>query len=650
MIANRVRVAPLALLALSAAGILAPPASAAPDPSFALGPGGPATQPETAIVSVNQVCVGDFNADGNADAAAGYRSSSTPRVGYALGDGAGALGAWTTISTASGASSCAIADFNGDGRDDVAIAGDAQSNVKIALASGAGFALGPDAVAAGPVASIAVGDTNGDGRADLVAAITRGENAGGEVQALLGDGAGGFTATTAASSGGDRPYRLVVADLNGDGRDDAVANNFGTSGVSGSGGLTTLLAQASGALAQQSHVELAVEDIAAGDINRDGRMDVAGAEAGFLRVLLGDGSGNLVVDPTNYPSTASFTIGGIELGDFNGDGALDAILGDQSTGRTVARLFSLSGTGSANPPFFSGTLGGPFVLDPDTAGSRVRTVASADFDNDSHLDLIAGTFPSPGEIGTMLNTTPIAPSSASPPGISGVARPGSTLTCSPGRWTGKPQLSYEWLRNGAPIAGETGTTYVVREQDVGSQIACRVTATNNGGSRQATSASVVAVAEQAAPANRQPPTVVGEPQFGETLACAAGGWTAGGEFSYRWLRDGEPIAAAEQAGYRVGKDDIGRSLACRVTVTNPAGTGVATSSALSAKGCLVADVAGKRRKAAKRKLAAAGCRAGKVVERRSADVRPGRVIRTKPRRGEAGPVGMAVKLIVAKRR
>lgn len=65
----------------------------------------------------------------------------------------------------------------------------------------------------------------------------------------------------------------------------------------------------------------------------------------------------------------------------------------------------------------------------------------------------------------------------------------------------------------------------------------------------ATSPSVVGVAAPAAPQNVEPPRVIGEPQVGAGLACDAGVWTAGGAFSYAWLRDGAAISKATAAGY-----------------------------------------------------------------------------------------------------
>jgi hypothetical protein len=66
---------------------------------------------------------------------------------------------------------------------------------------------------------------------------------------------------------------------------------------------------------------------------------------------------------------------------------------------------------------------------------------------------------------------------------------GSSLSCAHGTWANQPTVyRYEWLRNGSPIGGATAQTYTVTTSDAGTQLSCRVTATNGYGSGIATSA------------------------------------------------------------------------------------------------------------------------------------------------------------------
>jgi hypothetical protein len=74
------------------------------------------------------------------------------------------------------------------------------------------------------------------------------------------------------------------------------------------------------------------------------------------------------------------------------------------------------------------------------------------------------------------------PANTAAPALTGTPAPGQTLTCSPGSWSGNPSgFSYAWLRDGQPIAGQSGSTYVVQTTDQGHSISCQVTASNGGG-------------------------------------------------------------------------------------------------------------------------------------------------------------------------
>jgi len=78
------------------------------------------------------------------------------------------------------------------------------------------------------------------------------------------------------------------------------------------------------------------------------------------------------------------------------------------------------------------------------------------------------------------------------PEVTGTADEGETLTCSEGTWTGTGTITYayQWFRGGAEISSETSATYVVTLADRGSLLSCRVTATDDDGSRSRRSNSV----------------------------------------------------------------------------------------------------------------------------------------------------------------
>jgi hypothetical protein len=67
------------------------------------------------------------------------------------------------------------------------------------------------------------------------------------------------------------------------------------------------------------------------------------------------------------------------------------------------------------------------------------------------------------------------------PTITGTARKGATLTAHAGRWAPTSvSLAYQWRRDGAAIAGATGTRHVVAGKDVGHRITVTVTGTKRG--------------------------------------------------------------------------------------------------------------------------------------------------------------------------
>jgi hypothetical protein len=82
----------------------------------------------------------------------------------------------------------------------------------------------------------------------------------------------------------------------------------------------------------------------------------------------------------------------------------------------------------------------------------------------------------------------------------------------------------------------------------------------------------------AAPISSVPPSITGTAEYDATLTASPGTWTPEPQsYTYRWLRDGQPIAKAVQPVYSPGLDDLGHRLSVQVTASDGVETATATS-------------------------------------------------------------------------
>ncbi len=279
--------------------------------------------------------------------------------------------------------SVAIGDLNGDGNKDLVVANGVSNDVSILLGNGAGSFSAPTNLAAhGAPTAVAIGDFNGDSKPDLAVA----NSISNDVSILLANPMvpGAFLPATNFAAG-NHPYSIAIGDLNGDGKLDLAVANCGMGGGSGCGGasgVTVLLGNGSGGFSAPTTFAAGtgVRSVAIGDLNGDGKPDlaVANGASNDVSILLGKGSGGFSA-PANF-AAGSFPES-VAIGDLNGDSKPDLVVANCS-------FVCGSGSDSGNVSILLGNGAGSFSAAVNfTAGTGPESVVIGDLNGDSKPDL-----------------------------------------------------------------------------------------------------------------------------------------------------------------------------------------------------------------------------------------------------------------------
>ncbi len=326
------------------------------------------------------VVVGDFNGDGRQDVAVSNRGNRAVSIFLGLGDGQ--FAPKTAIPTSNiFLGQIEVGDFNRDGRQDLAVADGYSNQVLLLVGAGDGTFVPDIPIGAGGGAlSIALDDFTSDGIPDLAVVGPQAN----DLRIIPGLGDGHFGPRTRGATG-DGPESIAAGDLNGDGLLDLAIANVDSDDVS------VLLSRADGTLAPGARFAAGHYPVSIGiaDLNADGRPDLVTANYGSkdVSVLLGLSKGGFGT-PTAFPAGSVYNSPrSIATGDFNGDGRPDLAVAN------VGSLFIRRGFISV----FLGVGDGTFA--PQTtfaAGANPQFVAATDFNNDGRLDL-AVVDPGPGD-------------------------------------------------------------------------------------------------------------------------------------------------------------------------------------------------------------------------------------------------------------
>ncbi len=318
----------------------------------------------------------DFNSDGKLDLAIGNTASND--VSILLGNGDGTFQLLGPYGTGDYPYSVAVGDFNGDGKLDLVVANQLSDNVSVLLGNGDGtFQTATNFGAGSFPTSVAVGDFNGDGKLDLVTANFT-PNGSGTVSVLLGRGDGSFLPHVEYGTG-EKPNSVGVGDFNGDGKLDlVVVSQCGTDpSCLSSGTVSILLGEGNGAF--QEHVDYATgnqpQSVAIGDFNGDRQLDlaVANVNSGTVSVLLGNGDGTFQTHVDYITGVGQSYPDSVTLADLNRDDNLDLAVVNQAN-NTVGILF-----GNRDGTFQPAT--------PYGTGQSPSVVVPGDFNDDGELDL-----------------------------------------------------------------------------------------------------------------------------------------------------------------------------------------------------------------------------------------------------------------------
>jgi hypothetical protein len=232
------------------------------------------------------------------------------------------------------------ADFNGDGLEDVAYANET-GDVLVALSNGDGTFTTPKSIGLEtevcPEYYADAKDINGDGKVDIVVPYGSdsacGYLSGGAsgYWVALGNGDGTFAKPTFTAFGTEL-YSATLADMNGDGVPDLILNDVPF--INGFGYQVSLLpGNGDGTFGNPITIESSyvVSNVAAADINNDGKMDlvlsaqeVSGSDTstGGIVTILGNGDGTFNV-PSVVTSDNFFL--GLQVADMNNDGNPDIV-------------------------------------------------------------------------------------------------------------------------------------------------------------------------------------------------------------------------------------------------------------------------------------------------------------------------------------
>ncbi|HEX6833336.1 MAG TPA: VCBS repeat-containing protein, partial [Rudaea sp.] len=358
----------------------------------------------------------DFNDDGKPDLA--VAGSANPGLVQVLvnatpaGAGTPQFPLVAQASLANGAGPLIPLDYNGDGKRDILIV---QKTINAAVMLTNTTASAPQfAVDAGHTfgtglnpAQVAVGDLNGDGKSDVVAVNQTDNSVSVFVNTTPPDATTPTFATPVTLATAANPESVLLADVNDDGRLDVVAGAYDASQLSVFINTTAPGASVATFAARQNfNTGLTPSSVAAADINGDGLLDVISTSPNFNGVSVVLNTGTAGAASASFGGQHTFGTGQFPLSVAVGDLNGDGkpdIVSTNTLSANVSVLLNTTPIGATLPSFAAQQTFG--------VGTSPYSVAIADVDGDGKPDLIVANFGT-STVSVLVNTT--APGAATP--------------------------------------------------------------------------------------------------------------------------------------------------------------------------------------------------------------------------------------------